>query len=185
MNSNPKRIQGYRLYLRLVTPTDAAYVHGLRIDPRYNTHLSAVTGTVEDQRVWIERYKAREAAGHEYYYVIERRDNGVPCGVVRLYDIENDHFTWGSWILDHSKPAKAALESAFLSYKAAFEVLGLNRAIFDVRRENAHAIAFYLRFGATETGADNENVYFEYTATKFFADRPRYMAILTRGAADA
>ncbi|RBI86851.1 N-acetyltransferase, partial [Rhodosalinus halophilus] len=27
-------------------PEDAAYLHGLRTDPRYNAHLSPVTGTV-------------------------------------------------------------------------------------------------------------------------------------------
>ena len=82
----PSEMTGSRLRLRPVMPEDAAFIHGLRTDPAYNTHLSPVTGTVDDQRAWIEAYKVREAAGEEIYYVIERRD-GVPCGVVRLYDI--------------------------------------------------------------------------------------------------
>ena len=109
------RVEGPNLILRLIEPEDAAYVHSLRNNPAYNTHLSTVTGTVDDQRTWIKDYKSREAHGQEYYYVIERKD-GTRCGLVRLYDIEAASFTWGSWILDENKPRKAALESAILSF---------------------------------------------------------------------
>ena len=170
MEAKPE-IMGQRLRLRLVTPEDAPFIHGLRTDPAYNRHLSPVTGTVEDQRVWILAYKAREAAGEEYYYIIERLD-GVPCGVVRLYGITKDSFTWGSWILNADKPPKAALESAALSFVIGFEMLGLRRADIDVRKDNAKAIRFYRRFGMVETGSDPENLYFELTRSRFLALRP-------------
>ena len=109
MNPALARVEGPNLALRLITPDDAAYVHGLRIDPAYNQHLSEVSGTAEDQRRWIEGYKTREAEGREFYYIIERKD-GRPCGVVRLYDLEADSFTWGSWILDSHKTRYAAIE---------------------------------------------------------------------------
>ena len=95
--SSIARVEGPNLILRLIEPEDAAYVHSLRSNPAYNTHLSTVTGTVDDQRTWIEDYKSREAQGQEFYYVIERKD-GTRCGLVRLYDIEAESFTWGSWI---------------------------------------------------------------------------------------
>lgn len=164
----PPRIEGVRLALRLVTPQDAGFIHGLRTDPAYNRHLSAVTGTVEDQRAWIAAYKAREAAGEEAYYIIERRD-GVPCGVVRLYGITNDSFTWGSWILNADKPPKAALESAVLSFSVGFHDLGRIRAEIDVRHGNEQAIRFYRRFGMIETGSDADNLYFELTRARFDA----------------
>jgi len=166
----PSEMTGSRLRLRPVMPEDAAFIHGLRTDPAYNTHLSPVTGTVDDQHAWIEAYKIREAAGEEIYYVIERRD-GVPCGVVRLYDITADSFTWGSWILNADKPRGAALESALLSFSAGFDGLGLARADIDVRRDNERAIAFYRRFGMTETGSDAERLYFELTRKGFDALR--------------
>ena len=78
------RVDGVQLSLRLVQPEDAAYIHELRTDPAYNGHLSTVTGTVEDQRNWIEVYKTRETVGTEFYFVIERKDQ-VRCDVVRLY----------------------------------------------------------------------------------------------------
>ena len=43
-------VEGPNLTLRLIKPEDAAYVHGLRTNPLYNSHLSKVTGTVQDQR---------------------------------------------------------------------------------------------------------------------------------------
>jgi hypothetical protein len=101
------RVVGPNLILRLIKPDDAAYVNGLRSNPTYNTHLSTVTGTVDDQRTWIEDYKSPEAQGQEFYHVIERKD-GTRCGLVRLYDIEAESFTWGSWILDEKKTRRAA-----------------------------------------------------------------------------
>lgn len=159
-------IVGQRLQLRLVEPEDAAFIHGLRTDPAYNAHLSPVTGTVADQAAWIAGYKAREAAGTEFYYIIERRD-GVPCGAVRLYGITQDSFTWGSWILNTDKPPKAALESALLIYEIGFDRLGKPRAVFDVRLDNERVLQFHRRFGAIETGRDAENLYFELSRARF------------------
>ena len=145
----PPVAEGPSLRLRPVRPDDAAYIHGLRVNPAYNRHLSPATGTVADQRAWIERYQAREAAGQEIYYIIERRDTGLPCGTVRLYDIEADRFTWGSWILDQTKPPKAALESAVLSFGLGFDDLGRDLAcVFDVR-VTTPTPAFHRRFGMT------------------------------------
>lgn len=175
------RVSGPNLTLRLIDPADAPYVHALRTDPRYNTHLSSVQGSADDQRRWIERYKAREAALTELYYVIERTDR-TPCGLVRLYDIGPESFTWGSWILDANKPPKAALESAVLVYAAAFDSLGLSRATFDVRRDNANTLAFHRRFGATQTGETAQDIYFTYPRTRFEADRETHLAILREAA---
>lgn len=170
----PLEITGPRLRLRPVVPDDAAFIHGLRTDPAYNAHLSPVSGTVADQRAWIVAYKAREAAGEEIYYIVARHD-GVPCGTVRLYGITADSFTWGSWILNADKPPRAAPESAVLSFSAGFERLGLARAEIDVRRDNRHAIAFYRRFGMTETGSDADNLYFELTRARFAALRAEHL----------
>lgn len=173
-------VKGPNLRLRLILPQDALYVHELRINPAYNTHLSAVNGTVDDQRRWIEAYKEREAAGQEFYFIIAR-NNGVPCGTVRIYDIRTDSFTWGSWILDHNKPPKAALESALLVYQFAFDVLGKVQAVFDVRRDNARTLMFHRRFGANETHGDDTDLFFTYPRSQFEVDRVRLHQALVDG----
>ena len=171
------KIDGVQLSLRLVQPEDAPYIHGLRTDPTYNGHLSTVTGKVEDQRGWIEAYKTREAVGAEYYFVIERKD-GVRCGVVRLYDITRDQFTWGSWILDQNKPRKAVLESAVLSFGVGFNTLGIHTANVDVRVENTHAEAFYRRLGMTEVRRTEQEIFFVYSRAQFDATKDAYLSIL-------
>ena len=98
---------------------------------------------------------------------------------MRLYDIEADSFTWGSWILDENKPSKAALESAVLSFGVGFEVLQRNLAKVDVRVDNAHATAFYRRLGMTETHRTAQDIYFYYPRARFAADRPLHLKLLS------
>lgn len=177
------RIEGPNLTLRLIRPEDAGYVHVLRTDPAYSRHLSEVRGTAEEQRRWIEAYKAREADLRELYYVIERKD-GTRCGLVRLYDIGAESFTWGSWILDRNKTRKAALESAILSFGAGFDGLGTSLAYVVVRIENEHAEAFYRRLGMTEIRRDLLDIHFSYPRSRFDAERAAYMAILAEERAE-
>lgn len=175
----PERLTGVRVDFRLVTVADADYIFALRTNSALNRHLTQIQGSVDDQIAWIERYKQREAQGEEFYFVIERKD-AARCGVVRLYDITSEQFTWGSWILDENKPRKAALDSAVLLYDFAFGHLGLARAILDVRRDNARTVAFHDRFGARRTGEDEQNIYFEYGSVDFAAARTGLLTALTK-----
>lgn len=170
-------ISGPRLVLRLITPDDASYVHALRTNRLYNRYLSPVSGTVSDQRQWIECYKAQEDLCQQLYYVIERKD-GVRCGLVRLYDITAEQFTWGSWILDANKPGKAALESAVLSFGIGFNHLDLSLAKVDVRIGNTHAEAFYRRLGMLETHRTEQDIFFDYTRDMFEENRSFYLQLL-------
>jgi len=177
--NRPHPIEGPRLRLRPVVPDDAAYIHALRTDPRYNAHLSPVAGNAEQQRQWIECYLEREAQGREIYFVIERRNDAQRCGVVRLYDITELQFTWGSWILDENKPSKAALESAVLIYQMAFGIMQKRRAVFDVRSDNERTLSFHRRFGAMEMYADEMNIYFEYSREQFIEELSNFQRLLS------
>ena len=172
------RVVGPNLILRLIKPDDAAYVHGLRTNPLCKSYLSKVTGTVQDQRAWIEGYQAREAAGQEFYYVIERKD-GMRCGLVRLYDFDVESFSWGSWVLDENKTRKAALESAILSFGVGFDALGVQLANVDVRVANEHAAAFYRRLGMVETHRTDQDIFFNYTREQFETGRTHHLKQLS------
>lgn len=167
-------VVGSAVILRLVVEDDAEFIWGLRNNPTYNSHLSTTRGTAEDQRRWIRDYKTREAAGSEYYFIIERHDDRRKCGTVRIYDIRDGQFTWGSWILDENKPRKAALDSALQVYRFGFETLGSVKSIFDVRKDNTHTLKFHDRFGAARTHEDHENIYFILTKAHFRAVASRY-----------
>jgi RimJ/RimL family protein N-acetyltransferase len=174
-------VSGPNLRLRLIEEDDAAYVHALRVNPAYNAHLSAVAGDVADQAAWIRAYKTREAAGQEYYFIIDRHD-GTRCGTVRLYDISGDTFKWGGWILDQNKTRKAALESVLLSFGFGFIGLVLSKALVDVRADNYHALEFYQRLGMTELSRDAQYIYFTYPRSRFEADRSAFLSILEQEA---
>lgn len=146
--------------LRLVEVADAAYILSLRLDSKYNNFLSSVSPDLESQVAWIERYKLDEAAGKQFYFIIERLD-GVACGTVRVYDLRSDSFCWGSWILDESKTRYAAIESALLVYRFGFDVLGFSKSHFDVMKGNDKVISFHEKMGATQVSEDSANYYYE------------------------
>ncbi len=65
------------------------------------------------------------------------------CCAVQLYDLQDDSFTWGSWMLDGNKSRKAALRSAALFCIAAFERIKLTRAVVDVHTANRYTPVFH------------------------------------------
>ena len=68
------------------------------------------------------------------------RNDGKKCGTIRVYDIIDNSFCWGSWILDENKTTTAAIESALLIYKFGFEIMKFSRSHFDVRKDNSAII---------------------------------------------
>lgn len=155
-------LESKSIRLRFVEDSDAEFILGLRLDERYSKFLSSVSPDVEAQKKWIRKYKNDEKNGIQYYFIIERLD-GAPCGTVRIYDIRNDSFCWGSWILNEKKTRYAALESAFLVYEFGFKQLGFKKSHFDVMKENKGVIKFHTRIGAVKTSEDEVNDYFEIT----------------------
>lgn len=155
-------LESKNIRLRFVEDSDAEFILSLRLNDLYNTFLSSVNPDVEDQKKWIRKYKDDERNGIQYYFIIERLD-GTPCGTVRIYDIRNDSFCWGSWILNENKTRYAALESAFLVYEFGFKQLGFKKSHFDVMKGNKKVIQFHTRIGAVKTSEDEINYYFEIT----------------------
>lgn len=105
-------LESKSIRLRFVEDPDAEFILSLRLDDRYNTFLSSVSPDVEAQKKWIRKYKDDERNGIQYYFIIERLD-GTPCGTVRIYDIRNDSFCWGSWILNEKKNTVCSIRKCF------------------------------------------------------------------------
>lgn len=154
-----KTLEGRTIRLRLVDISDAGFILKLRQDDRYNRFLSQVRDDIDAQVSWIKNYKREEAKGLQYYFIIERLD-GTPCGTVRVYDLKESSFSWGSWILNEDKTRYAALESAFLIYKFGFDSLNYERSHFEVMKGNDGVVSFHKKMGAKEVGQDEANFYF-------------------------
>ncbi|NWB91690.1 GNAT family N-acetyltransferase [Pseudomonas agarici] len=156
------KLESKTIKLRLIEEDDAEFILKLRNDIKYNKFLSNTTSNLAKQKSWIKNYKIHEKEGKQFYFIIERHD-GTPCGTVRVYDLKEDSFCWGSWILNEEKTRFAALESAFLIYEFGFEHLNYEKSHFDVRKENIKVISFHEKMGATKTGETNLDILYEVT----------------------
>ena len=139
-------IEGYAFRLRPIADGDAEMVIELRSDPALNRYLHVSSNRVEDQLAWFAAYYDRPG---DYYFVIERCSNGMPEGVIALYDIDNDarRGEWGRWIL---KPGSlAAIESAWLIYRVGFDMLGLQNVYCRTVADNAKVVSFHDSCGIT------------------------------------
>ena len=186
MHDNSPSLDALQLRTIRLTPVrrhHAEYIYSLRIDPALNQHLSTAPASRDAQEQWIGNYMQREAAGSEYYFLIERID-GTPCGTVRLYDFNPashpDSFCWGSWILDRNKTRFSAIESALLVYEMGFERSGFSASHFDVRKANTKVISFHQKFGAKIISEDEENVYMCLPREALQEVKPDLLALVQR-----
>jgi len=164
---------------RLAEPDDARFVYSLRINKKLSEHISKVTGTALQQREWLEAYKLRENSGSEAYFIIERLDTSIPIGTVRLYGfVGTEKFCWGSWILNENKTRTAAIESAYLVYKYAFEYCGFELAYFQVDKNNELVISFHEKTGAILVSEDDVNKNYEFTSDCYEEFKAKFSFVL-------
>jgi RimJ/RimL family protein N-acetyltransferase len=139
-------VEGLSFRLRPITDADAPLVLELRSDAKRNRYLHPIPPHLDDQLAWFARYYERPG---DYYFVVERLDSGAAEGVISLYDVDPQAKSgeWGRWIL---KPGSlAAVESAWLIYRCAFEQLGLQRVFSRTVAENVSVVSFHDSCGIT------------------------------------
>ncbi|MBU1689241.1 MAG: GNAT family N-acetyltransferase [Gammaproteobacteria bacterium] len=167
-------VLGKSIFFREVMIEDAEFIIKLRTDPEKSRHISVTSGDIEKQKGFIASYLQSQT---EYYFVIcdlNRRS----IGTIRIYDVRDNSFCWGSWILADDAPRNAAIESALLIYDFAFFSLHYQKSHFDVRKKNIKVVDFHKRFGALIVGEDDLNYYFEYDRATYLNLRPKYQRYL-------
>ncbi len=174
-----KLIGGKTISLRLATMDDSIFIHSIRTDNKLSKHITKVTGTAETQRLWLSEYKKRELLKDEFYFIIIKNRTLEPIGTVRVYGITQDlKFCWGSWVLNENKTVTSAIESAYLIYKFAFDIMGFESAYFQVDNENSSVISFHKKSGATLVNCDKENHNFIYEKNSYEIFKKKYIKIL-------
>lgn len=164
---------------RPICVDDAEFICRLRNDKKLNKHISHTSSDVSAQEKWIKEYKDREGNNEEFYFIINRNDDQSRIGSIRLYAItEDERFCWGSWVLNENKTRTAALESALLIYKFAFNELKLRLSYFQVDRNNRKVISFHLKSGAKIVSEDDINFYFEFSYNNFLELSKQYAKLL-------
>jgi RimJ/RimL family protein N-acetyltransferase len=133
-------IDGFAHRLRPVADADAGLIVSLRTDERLARFLHRTSTDPAEQLRWLARYYER---ADDYYFAIERRPDGPAEGFVGIYDVDTSQrrAEWGRWIL---RPGSlAAVESAWLVYQVAFEILGLESVYCRTIVENAPVVSFH------------------------------------------
>lgn len=171
------------IHFRLAEVSDAQFIHSLRIDKKYNQHLSFVDDNIEKQKLWLIEYKKRETLKQEYYFIIERNSDSLPIGTVRIYDFipDEESFCWGSWILNENKTRFSALECAIMIYDFAFLKLGYKRCHMDIRKENIKVIEFHKRFGVSIIGETKQDLLGHYFVNDYLKIRTEINNVIENG----
>lgn len=153
-----KFISGKNINLRDIEISDAQFVLNLRTNEKKSLYLHKTDADIQKQIDYINKYKTLE---NEWYFIIEDKE-GKSLGTVRIYDVIDDSFCWGSWLIIDDAPAKTALESALLIYDYAFSHLNFNNVHFDVRKGNVKVQRFHELFGAKRSGETEQDILYKY-----------------------
>lgn len=169
-----KYIKGKNISLRDIELDDANFILQLRLDDDKNRYLHKTSPILEDQINYINSYKQKD---NEYYFIIESQ-TAEKLGTIRIYDVIDESFCWGSWLMMDDAPRTAALESALLIYEFAFYTLGFAKTHFDVRKNNERVVAFHTRMGSKIVSEDELNYYFNFTKEDYEIIRAKYEKFL-------
>ncbi len=131
----------YGLYVRFVNESDAEFILKLRTDTKLGKYINATEPNISKQIEWIREYKQRESTGTDYYFMFER-PTGNRLGVCRIYDIEKDKFTIGSWIFSPSAPIGSSILGDIITREIAYELFPNSTLLFDVRKDNINVIKY-------------------------------------------
>ena len=139
-------LDGVAFRLRPITSDDAAFIVALRNDARLSRFLHRGAPDVAAQQRWLQAYFERPG---DYYFIVERRADGSPEGALGIYDLEaaTRRAEWGRWVLRAG--SLAAAESAWLVYRAAFDVLGLELVYCRTVAANQRVVSFHTACGLT------------------------------------
>jgi RimJ/RimL family protein N-acetyltransferase len=131
-------VPGHAFRIRPVASSDASYIVDLRA--RSAVFLNRGAANADEQLTWLERYFDRPG---DYYFVVETIEGKRREGLIALYDVRWPDATaeWGRWVLEEG--SNAAVESALLVYRFAFDRLRLASVRCRTLAANAKVIAFH------------------------------------------
>ena len=107
---------------------------------RGNPFIGKGSDSAEAQRQWLAAYYERI---DDLYFVVQDSATGEPHGLAGIYRIDADARSaeWGRWVLRAGSPA--AVESALLVYRCAFEKLTLETVYCRTLLHNLQVISFH------------------------------------------
>ena len=163
MNTLPSNFEldRYGLHVRLVREEDAEFIVKLRTNVRNARFIHATNPNIAVQQEWIKNYKKRETKGEDYYFIFYFENK--PVGVIRIYDVDNREkkATAGSWVCESDLPLQIPICILIICREIMFDLLGMEKDCFDVRKGNKQVQRIHKMMGAEIVAEDNLNYYLE------------------------
>lgn len=158
-------LTGRNYKIRPVTDQDAAFIVELRNNPLKSKFINKGAQNISEQHTWLSNYYTREG---DYYFVVENKATKKNEGLISLYELDTKNLTaeWGRWVI--AKGSLAALESVFLIYQFAFEILNLSEIYSRTVCDNTKSVSFH-----DDCGVKRKRIIKSY----YFADGRAYDAI--------
>lgn len=172
----------YGLYVRLVNEDDAEFIVKLRTDPMLGRFIHATSPDINQQKEWIKEYKKRESKGIEYYFIFYK--DGEPFGVNRLYHMEDDRFTSGSWVCIPNTKTEDVVASSLIPRIIAFEMLNkkMEFGVEGCHEDNKKVMKFNKMIGLKIKGTrmeGNDKFYtFNLTKEDFYKSKEKLEKLL-------
>lgn len=162
-------ITRYGVTVRLVTETDAEFITQLRSDKRLGRYIHSSDGDVEKQIQWTREYKKREIQGTDYYFIFSV--GNIPQGLCRIYNINDNYGTVGSWICRPDIEQNVPVLTLILTRDILFDILQLDIDYFDVRKDNKKVLRCHELFGAEKIGEDGDDLLFKLEKSIYLEKR--------------
>ena len=162
--SNSKK-EPHFLKFKLADKSDAEFILGLRTNPSKNKYLNYTEPNLENQIIWLKEYKTREKRREELYYIIY--ENHIPVGTIRIYNINENDCTTGSWLFSSNTYQLTPIISELLIYEIVYNILKKSTVLFDVRKENKKVVTYHKLKRITLINEDEENLYYSMSKAEW------------------
>ena len=167
-------LEGKYVNLREVRMDDAAFILSLRCDPKKSRFLHETENNLEKQIAYLEHYFTLD---NEWYFIIENKKH-ESLGTLGIYDVQGSQYTPGSWLMKDGSLPEESLEGLLLSRQVSFEILGLKKSCFDVRKGNKKVVRFHKMWGARIVAEDEIDYFFELTDECYYKNKQYFQDML-------
>lgn len=170
-----QNLSGIFVNLREVKLDDAEFILKLRTSGRAQ-FLNKTQDNITLQYEYIKNYFSKK---NEIYFIIENKFN-KKLGTIRISSINlhDKTFEEASWIMSADSWFKESIEGEYIAKNYAYNILNLEKNLFEVRKKNRSVINFHKMYGSKIIREDNLNVYLELTKQSFNENKNKILKII-------
>ena len=169
----------YGLHFRFVNEEDAEFIVQLRTDPKLGQYINSTKPDIEEQRLWLRKYKERQEAGLDFYFMFEK-PVGVKLGVCRIYDVSENNFTIGSWVFSPKAPIGSAILADIITREVAYELFSSKQHLFDVKKKNINVNRYHDAYKSEIIAQNEDTNYYTCSQGNFEKYKKNYIRMFVK-----